>query len=179
MATVEKIRDFKVKSGDHFFFDNNVWMFLFSPISGVNSFQQKVYSNLLRDIQSAGATIYINSLIVSEYINRSVKLNYSLWRDREFKSGNRFLDYKKDFRQTLDFDAAQKEAYSEMSDILSIALRKPDDFNAINLEDVMKTKGMDFNDAYYAYFCNLNRLVLVTDDKDLLNSHLNITILTA
>jgi len=179
MAKVERIRDFKVKSGDCFFFDNNVWMFLFSPISGANSTQQITYSNLLKNIQTAKAAIFINSLVVSEYINRSLKLNYSLWRDREFKSGNRFVDYKRDYRPTEDFDNAQKEAYIEMSDILSIALRKPDDFNALKLNEVMNAKGMDFNDAYYAVFCKLNRLILVSDDKDLQNCPLDITILTA
>lgn len=179
MAKVERIGNFKVKSGDYFFFDNNVWMFLFSPISGVNSYQQKVYSGLLREIQSARATIFINSLVVSEYINRSLRLNYSLWRDRQFKSGNTSTDYKRNYRPTEDFNAAQREAYDEMSDILSIALRKPDDFNALNLDDVMNANGMDFNDAYYANFCRLNRLILVTDDRDLQNSLLDITILTA
>lgn len=179
MAKVERIRDFRVKSGDCFFFDNNVWMFLFSPISGVNNMQQRAYSQLLRNIQTAKAAIFINSLVVSEYINRSLKLNYSLWKDRELKSGNRFVDYKRDYRLTQDFDNAQKEAYSEMSDILSIALRKPDDFNALKLDEVMNAKGMDFNDAYYATFCKLNRLIMVSDDRDLQNSPLDITILTA
>ncbi|MDE6207686.1 MAG: PIN domain-containing protein [Muribaculaceae bacterium] len=179
MAKVERIRDFKVKSGDCFFFDNNVWMFLFSPISGAKEYQQRVYSNLLRNIQTARATIFINSLIVSEYINRSLRLNHSIWQDRERRSGNRFVDYKHDYRGTEDFDNAQEEAYNEMSDILSIAERKPDDFNALKLDEVMKAKGMDFNDAYYAYFCKLNRLILVTDDKDLQSSPLDITILTA
>lgn len=154
-------------------------MFLFSPISGSNNVQQKAYGNLLKNIRTARATIYINSLVVSEYINRSLKLNYSLWRDREFKGGNRFVDYKRNYRPTEDFDNAQKEAYNEMSDILSIALRKPDDFNALKLDEVMNAKGMDFNDAYYAHFCKLNRLILVTDDKDLQRSPLDITILTA
>lgn len=179
MAKIEKIRDYKISSGDCFFFDNNVWMFIFSPISGANTFQQKAYSNLLKDIRSAKSTIFINSLIVSEYINRSLRLNHSLWRNREFKAGNKFVDYKRDYRPTKEFENAQKDVYNEMTDILSIAFRKPDDFHALNLEDVMNAKGMDFNDAYYANFCELNRLILVTDDKDLQNTPLDITILTA
>lgn len=179
MAKVERIKDFEVKSGDCFFFDNNVWMILFSPISGAKEKQQKIYSKLLRNIQSARATIFINSLIVSEYINRSLKLNYAFWRDREFKSGNRLVDYKKDFRPSKDFEIAQEEAYQEMSVILSLAHRKPDDFNALDLGRIMKAKGMDFNDAYYADFCRLNRLIFVSDDKDLQTCTLDITILTA
>lgn len=179
MATVEKVKNFKVKSGDVFFFDNNIWMFLFSPISGASPFQQKVYGKLLKDIQSSQSTIFINSLIVSEYINRSLRLNYTLWRDQEFKSGNSFVDYKHNYRPSKDFDDAQKAAYGEMTDILSIAQRKPDDFHALNINELLNAKGMDFNDAYYANFCKLNNLILVTDDRDLQTTPLDITILTA
>lgn len=179
MAKIERVKDYKVKSGDLFFFDNNIWMFLFSPISGSNKYQQKVYGQLLKDIQCARATIFINSLIVSEYINRSLRLNYNQWKDHKQKSGNNAVDYKHNYRTSPEFSEAQKGAYSEMADILDIALRKPDDFNALNLSDVMNANGMDFNDAYYANFCKLNRLILVTDDKDLQSTPLDITILTA
>lgn len=154
-------------------------MFLFSPISGASAYQQRWYGNLLRNIQTAGATIFINSLIVSEYINSSLKLNYKFWKEQELRSGNRFVDYKLYFRPTEEFDQAQRAAYDEMSDILSISFRKPDDFNALKIEDIMAARGMDFNDAYYANFCMLNNLILVTDDRDLHNTPLDLTILTA
>lgn len=154
-------------------------MFLFSPISGANAFQQRVYSNLLKSIQSSRATVYINSLVVSEYMNRSLRLNYNVWKGQELAAGNRFVEYKKDFRATEDFENAHQAASAEMSDILSIAHRRPDDFNALNMDAIIRAKGMDFNDAYYAQFCKLNRLILVTDDKDLQECPLDITILTA
>ena len=179
MATVKRIRDFQVKSGDCFFFDNNVWMFLFSPISNANQYQQRAYSNILSQIQSARATIYINSLVVSEYVNRSLRLTHALWAQRKAKSGVRFLEFKRDFRPTEDFETAKKDISVEMAEILSITERKPDDFNALNLSDVLDAKGMDFNDAYYANFCKLNRLILVTDDRDLQQTPLDITILTS
>ena len=83
------------------------------------------------------------------------------------------------FRSSKDFDDAQKAAYGEMTDILSIAQRKPDDFHALNINELLNAKGMDFNDAYYANFCKLNNLILVTDDRDLQTTPLDITILTA
>ena len=179
MAKIERIGDFKVKSGDYFFFDNNVWMFLFSPISGAKDYQQRVYSNLFKEIQSARATIFINSLVVSEYINRSLRLNHSLWRDRVVKSGVRFVDYKKDYRPTKEFEDAKNEVCDEMRNILSIAERKPDDFNAMDLTSVLAAREMDFNDSYYVSFCKLNNFILVTDDKDMQSTSLDITILTA
>lgn len=179
MAKVEKINRFNVKSGDCFFFDNNVWMILFSPISGVNRRQQDAYGTLLKQIQSSRATIYINSLIVSEYMNRSLRLAHSIWADNERRAGNCSVEYKKYFRDTYAFCEAQRAACAEMRDILSIAERKPDDFNAVNLEEIMNTQAMDFNDAYYTSYCSLNNLILVSDDKDLQRTVRDITILTA
>lgn len=179
MATVEKIKGYQVKSGDLFFFDNNVWMFLFSPISNVNESQQRIYANLLREIRATQATIFINSLVVSEYINSSLRLNFGHWKDRVSKQGNLTPDYKLHYRPTDDFKTGLIAIYEEMKEILSISERRPDDFNALDLNSLFTTKSMDFNDAYYANFCEKNSLILVTDDKDLQNTPLPIKILTA
>ena len=106
-------------------------------------------------------------------------MTHALWAQRKAKSGVRFLEFKRDFRPTEDFETAKKDISVEMAEILSITERKPDDFNALNLSDVLDAKGMDFNDAYYANFCKLNRLILVTDDRDLQQTPLDITILTS
>ncbi|MDE6794319.1 MAG: hypothetical protein K2J63_03330 [Muribaculaceae bacterium] len=178
MAKVKSIYDYKVTSGDRFLFDNNVWMILFSPIANANERQQKIYGRLLRDITSARATIFINALIVSEYVNRSFRLNYELWKLQETKAGKYFVDYKRDYRESEAFEDARQDIVGEMAQILSVAEKKPDDFNALNPLNILRTKGMDFNDGYYSYYCQLNNLILVTDDKDLQNTSLDITILT-
>ena len=82
MAKVSYIKNYKVKSSDCFFFDNNIWMFLFAPIADYNIRKQRAYSRFLREIQSAGATIFISSLILSEYINRCLRISYGQWKDR-------------------------------------------------------------------------------------------------
>ena len=178
MATIEHIGSYKVKSGDQFFFDCNVWMFIFSPFSVAKKHQQKIYTNLLRDIQTARASIVTSSLILSEYINRSLRLNYENWKDTEVRNGNRFVKYKEDYRKTSDFKEDQMSINEEVKDILKIAQRMPDNFHTINLEAIFKETDMDFNDAYYTSLCKLDNYILVSDDKDLQNTQSDIKILT-
>ena len=55
------------------------------------------------------------------------------------------------------------------------------DFNAIEPSKILNAttiKMDDFNDAYLVAYCNLNNLILVTDDRDMFETPLNITILT-
>ena len=46
MATC-KIANYTVGPSEEFFFDTNVWMFLFAPLAGAKQSKQKAYSKLL------------------------------------------------------------------------------------------------------------------------------------
>lgn len=176
MAKVTKIKDYKVTSGDIFFFDNNVWMFLYASIAGVGGAKQKAYSGLLADIQSAKATIFISSLIISEYMNRCLRLRHKQWEERTRQVNT---DYKKDYRPTDDFKNAVEIVKAEVRDIMTVCLKTPDNFNAIELNNVFKNFEIcDFNDAYYVELCKMGKYKFVTDDSDLFDVLDNIEIIT-
>ena len=176
MAKVTKIKDYKVTSGDVFFFDNNVWMFLFAPIAGVGGAKQKAYSGLLANILTAGATVFMSSLIISEYMNRSLRLRHKQWEERTRRVNT---DYKKDYRPTDDFKEAVEIIKTEVRDIMKICMKTPDNFNAISLNDVFRNiEKCDFNDAYYLEMCKIGKYKLVTDDSDLFEVPNNIEIIT-
>lgn len=176
MANVVKIKDYKVKSGDSFFFDNNVWMFLFASIAGVGGPKQKAYSRLLSDIRIANASIFISSLVISEYINRCLKLSHKQWEKRTQQIGT---DYKRNYKTTVDYKEAVKTIKAEVSTILSLCLKTPDNFNAIELDDIFnKINDCDFNDAYYVEMCKLGKYKLVTDDSDMFSLPDKIEVIT-
>lgn len=180
MARIENIRDFKVTSGDRFFFDNNIWMLIFSAsVSGSRLREQRAYSNFFGKIQTVRATIFINALVASEYVNANLKLGFNAWKKLPENIGKN--NYKRDFRPTEAFRVCQKVTYAELDQILKISDRKPDDFNAIEPSKILNAttiKMDDFNDAYLVAYCNLNNLILVTDDKDMFETPLNVRILT-
>ena len=120
-----------------------------------------------------------SSLILSEYINRSLRLHFDqlIVAEGRIKS---FTDFKKVYRCTKDYYSSLKTTISEVDDILQISERRPDDFNSIRIGDILNnmTTESDFNDSYYVELCHRNNLILVTDDKDLINTQKNINIVT-
>ena len=176
MAKINKIDSYEVKSGESYFFDNNVWMLLFSPIANSKQQSQRKYSRLLSEICSRNGMIFVSSLILSEYVNSNLRLSFNLWKKR---SGNIFADYKRDYRPTQEYRDEVAAVESQVKDILKIAVRKPDDFNSINIDSILENMGnSDFNDEYYIRLCELNNLKLVTDDSDMLGTQCNVEIIT-
>lgn len=176
MAKVERIDSYEVKSGESYFFDNNVWMLLFSPIVNSKPQSQRKYAKLLREIRSRGGMIFVSSLILSEYVNSNLRLSFKLW---EKSTGNIGADYKRDYRPTQEYRDEVAAVESQVDEILKITERKPDDFNSIHIDGVLKNMvNSDFNDEYYIRLCELNNLKLVTDDTDILSTPRNVEIIT-
>lgn len=177
MAIINKATDYHAKSDDLFFFDTNIWMFLFAPIAEIESKKQNIYGTLLKDIQSANAKIKISSLIISEFINASLKLCFRQWQDA---NNNYKTTYKKDFKGTEEYYDAVEDAKNNAISILKITNKIPDGFLSVDIEKIFSDiEDKDFNDAYYLEICKINKLKLVTDDIDLLSSgDYNIEIIT-
>ena len=178
MAKVCKIDSYEVKTGASFFFDNNVWMFLFAPIANAHKGKQKKYASLFRTIQAMGGTIFISSLVLSEYVNRCLRLAFNQWKEDTRQSYG--VEYKKDYRKTEDYRLALEDVKGQVMAILKCSERMPDDFNAINIEALLNTMSDgDYNDSYYAQLCKMKGLKIVTDDHDMFQLPNEVEIITA
>lgn len=163
MAKIKNIRDHKITSSDIYFFDCNIWIFLFASIGGSSKDKQQAYSDFLRGIQTAKASIFINSLVVSEFANRCLRHSFEQW-----KKGKPYnVEYKKDYISTPDYKEAALDVKSNILLIEKIALKRPDDFNSVDMLKILENiQSVDFNDSYYANYCDINKFKIVTDDKD-------------
>ncbi len=160
-------------------FDTNVWILLFGPVAGAELKKQKQYSSLLREISSRGASIYITSLIVSEYINTVLRLGFKQWK-REDKIGRINADFKQDYRNTEHYKSTLEEAVAQINVILSCTIRRPDDFHRININSMLDKLNCncDYNDAYIVKCCEQDHLTLVSNDHDFAAVDSGITLLT-
>lgn len=177
MATY-KISSYTVSPSEEFFFDTNVWFFLFAPIAGSEQTKQKKYSKLYGEILSRNATIWINSQVIAEYINKYLRMEFDQWKD---KTSNYGANYKKDFRPTSDYSSALESVRSQISAILQKCERIPDDFNAINIDSIiasMETK-FDYGDSIFIDLCNRKKFKLVTDDSDMTKESFSFSVITA
>lgn len=179
MATC-KITDHTVSPTSSYIFDTNVWIFLFAPLAGAKRYKQKVYSQLLADILSRKATIWITSIIISEYVNAVLRLAFKQWmHNKELRNA----DFKHDFRPTADYKMALSDVKVQVSEILNICACRPDDFNSIDVSTIissMSTNSYDFGDAMIVDVCKRNKEIrLVTDDSDITEAELPFTVITA
>lgn len=163
-ANLIDINSYAPKSSDVFFFDNNIWMYLFCPLGNYNQHRQRSYSAFLQSVQTARATIFISSLILSEFANRYLRMDFEQWKKN---SGNITADFKKDYVGSAQYIQTAKEVAIQIKTIMRICEKSPDNFNAINLNQVLNhLKSIDFNDSYYIELAELGGWKIVTDDSD-------------
>lgn len=170
-----KIQDFTPKYNQMFFFDNNIWMFLFSPIGNYEKNKQSSISNFLRLLKTSNCDIVLNSLIISEFSNANLRLDFNLWKN---ETKNYSADYKKDYLTSSRYKNTEEVIESCINQILKLSERFSDNFNSINIENVlMNFKTIDFNDAYYLELCVQNNWFFVSDDGDFQKVNHSVTIL--
>lgn len=171
------IRTYQPKSGDCFFFDNNVWIYIFGPVASYNKNLQQIYSRFLSATQTAGATIFINSMILSEFSNRILRLNFDQWKR---KCGIINPDYKRDFIGTNDYKDTVSELKLNIGKIIKITERGSDNFNAVNINRVLShLEFIDFNDSYMIEMAATSGWKIVTDDGDFVKyQNHSITVIT-
>lgn len=177
-AKIFDIKKYSPKSSDIFFFDNNVWMYLFCPLASFNISRQRNYSAFLQSISTSRSTIVINSLILSEFTNRYLRMDFEQW-----KNENDAFDasYKKDYIGTNRYQDTVAEIKRNINQILKFCEKFSDNFNAVNLNNILlHLSHIDFNDSYYLELAKLSNLKIVTDDADFINydGH-NIEIITS
>jgi predicted nucleic acid-binding protein len=158
------IRTYQPKSTDVFFFDNNIWMFLFCPIGNYEPYKQKQYSTFFKYIQTAKATVFVNSLVLSEFANTYFRLDFKLWKNTEkHYDGN----YKQDYIPTKRYTKAAHDVKAALKDILQCSDRNTDNFNAVELNNIYSHMDyIDFNDSYYLELARIGQWKIVTDDHD-------------
>lgn len=179
---ISDINSYSLKSSDIFFFDNNVWMYIFCPLANFNrGRQQKIYSKFFENLLSRNLHIYTNSLILSEFSNRYLRLDFDLARSERSYKGE-YDNYKKHFVGSPRFIATVKELKIVLNQITKICQRCSDEFNSINLDEVMDSfEHVGFNDSYYIHLAAKKNWIIVTDDSDFTNKKIpekNLHILT-
>lgn len=133
---------------------------------------------MLSSIIDRNGTIFITSLILSEYINRVLRIGFRQWQDENHSKDS---DFKHNYRKTGHYRDVLDDAIAQIKEILNIAQRRPDDFNAIDIYSVLDAMGhdSDYNDSYLIKCCENGGMKLVSDDGDMTRIDSNITLIKA
>lgn len=170
-SNVKDIRSYSFQNQDHLLLDANIWLNVYGPIAYKRK-HSAIYSRALANICKACCCIYIDVLILSEFINGYARLEHK-------QSPNNISDFKI-FRKSQEFKYVARDIAQNAKRILKHCKRCDSFFATADVEALLSkfdAGESDFNDQMIAEICRRNRLKLLTDDPDFKES--GIEILTA
>ena len=178
IVKVKDIRSCQPQKGERFFFDTNIWLYLYCPIGNYNRKRISRYADFLKSCLNSEATIYTSSLILSEFLNTYARLEFNIL---ENKYPSTYKNYKIDFRNAKVGEKTILEIISILkNNVLKIAKKVDDHFKSIDINTLLDgIEYSDYNDRYYTILGVLENMTIVTDDIDFGKIALPINIVTA
>ncbi|NGZ10644.1 MAG: PIN domain-containing protein [Nitrospira sp. LK70] len=172
--TPRSIDRYRFTPSDKLLLDANVWLFIFSPQYRPTDRRAKAYSTALKGMIAARCAIFIDAIVLSEFVNVLARLAYN-----SVPMAKRPSDFKA-FRNSSSFKPIAKSIADSCRRVLEIAKPIEGGFTSLDTTDLLRqyeSSRSDLNDLLLAHLCRTQVLTLVTDDADFAGSGL--AILTA
>lgn len=158
----EKISTYNFKPSEALLLDANIWLLVCGPQKPKDR-RVDVYSKAFRKILAAKSCIYIDVLIVSEFINRYARMKRGL-----FSASAQCKNFKQ-FRKSADFKPIAQRIAADVKQVLQLCTRVESGFESLEINalvDEYAAGDSDFNDQILIALCKKNGLKMVTDDGD-------------
>ena len=135
------VKGYQFQSKDRLFFDANIWLLIHGPQEPVpgqgGSFESmRIYSSALGNIIEAKSIIYIDVLVVSEFINTYARQKWNIHKqigDISKRSRENF----KNFRNSPEFEPIAKEIANSTKRILGYCTRIESGFEVLEIQDLI------------------------------------------
>jgi predicted nucleic acid-binding protein len=146
---------------DKILIDTNVLLYVYCPLTS-QRYDRYIahYTDTIQNIVDAKSTVYVNSLIISEFVNRWLRIDFQ-------KSG--FSNFKQDYRSSercknvLKTILRELKKFYQQCNVKSIS----DKFNLIDFQsEYMKYPESDFNDLIIAQNAIQYDCKILTQDND-------------
>jgi predicted nucleic acid-binding protein len=146
-----------------YFLDTNVWLYVYGPMAPRNHFS-RIYSNALKRLRNSGASVFIDVLVTSEFMNSWARLEY-----RRAGGDATFGEFKT-FRTDAKFAPVAADIAYGIRQVLALANRTGTAFANINFDpvvDAFQTGSIDLCDQLIVETCRARKFVLLTNDGDM------------
>ena len=145
-----------------FLLDTNVWLYLFPAPSDKATGHAAGYSAATKNMLAAGCYLVMDALILSEYLNRYCRIEWSALHKRTYP------DFKA-FRKSASFQTVGQGAATFARSMLKLCTRHDHPFSTADVGCVLaefEAGSSDFNDGLLAETCRHHNWKLVTNDGD-------------
>lgn len=130
---------------DKFIFDANIWISIYCPIADHNKVSAAKYSDFYKKLLVGKNPIFISSHIISEFINRYLRIDFDLIRleDASIK------EYKRDYRAATYYTATMAQISADVQNkILKTTKKLHGSLTLDQISQIMnQLPAPDFNDA--------------------------------
>jgi len=167
------ITGYRFAAGESFFVDANVWIYLYARQDPADR-RIGIYSRALSEILRNGGRVYVDVLVLSEFINRYARLEH------EFSIADGGPVNFKDFRNSAAFKPVAKSIAVACRAILKNAARTESCFDSMNIGTVLQdyeSRPRDFNDQVLCEICRAKSFKMISHDSDL--KDIGVDLLTA
>lgn len=154
------VENYRFTSRDNLFLDANIWLLFFGP-QRPSDHLVDVYSRAFASILKAQSTIYIDVLIVSEFINTYARQKWKLLAPK--------VERFKEFRSSPEFQEIAQDIASDVKRVLQYCSLTESGLETLNFTSLLLefAKGnSDFNDQVISALCKKKGLTLITNDRD-------------
>ncbi len=170
LPQISDIKKYTFSEQDHLLLDANIWMSIYGPIAK-KDWRTSVYSAALKEIRKNNCEIFIDVLILSEFINAFSRA--------EFNQLNPIIKPQnyKDFRNSAQFKPYAQEISINARKIIKICRRCDSVFEYMDLPSLLaqyEEGESDFNDQILVEICKSKDLTLITHDADFKAESINI-----
>lgn len=156
---------YKIDENEKVFIDANILIFLFSPdFVSSKEYQVDKYSKILELLILNNNELYINSLVISEFINRCLRIDF----EKNFQDKSRNKDFKREYRDSAKYIQTLRIIKKEIKKFLKLNVKQiHDSFDRVDiLEELDHLDKLDFNDLMIVKSIETYGLKLLSDDGD-------------
>ena len=157
---VQAVGSYTFSRRDKLFLDANVWLYLFGARQPRNHWNQ-IYSQVFNRILNANSQIYIDVLVVSEFINAYARMKQKVVAPH--------INNFKVFRGSLYFKPVAEDIADDAELVMSHCSMIESGFTTLPMNDLLAdfaTGDSDFNDQVITELCKSNAFTLITNDSD-------------
>jgi len=162
ITVISNIEKYAFRETDNFLLDTNILLSVYGPNANQERYTQ-AYSDALMKMRVCGCKIFIDALVLSEFINRFAHWNY------DQLPPERKPEKFKYYRTSDEFKKAAQEIADDTRRIVDYTTCIDSDFGSIDIDELLNEYELgnsDFNDLVIARLCKRRGFILVTHDGD-------------
>jgi predicted nucleic acid-binding protein len=162
ITAIRDIKNYRFTERDLIFLDANILL----PVYGPNANRDPntyIYSDALMRMRASKSKMFIDVLVVSEFINR-----FAHWAFDQLPPEIKPSDFKY-FRNSAEFKDVALEIADNVRRIMDYAVCCDSEFGSMNINELLieyEQGKSDFNDQVIARLCKKRGFILATNDGD-------------